>query len=511
MADSEIREGFLCPICVKDLGTISQLQQHFEDEHSTEDKAVLQQLKGLFGKAKRKILAAIDSDEEDTVDSGPSGHPGSSTAVSQSVDAGGIDPTLWEPQEIGCMRSHTDFFKPIRDARIDRYVVETNKLIIRLDKLVGPDVPSDPSRRKIFEKKVVQWAPDSHVNLCMTCGKSFGIMRRRHHCRLCGGVMCDKCSEFLSFSYAKKLTDPAFKPGNDTPLGIGFRRSNSTSSLNSMMTPEGEPHIRICWECRKLLERRAQQMEHRNSRPVIGQFYEKMRQHMETAEQLIPVYTQAAESLNLGEATYNLADAEEQKRKLVKLYEQIDALSKRISSMGLNDTEPPPAKMVQLQKAIRFHASQFIQENLMGLTPLPTQEQLVQLQAKRKAEIQRKIMLERQATMERQEKEKRAREEKERKQQEEIKRHQRKSSNDVIRVRSPSRGHQVPNKGWMPPDQSKASAATPDDDPMVQQMNNIKHYIKQAKDAQKWDEVHMLEENLKMLQSEFWRQSGFQN
>jgi hypothetical protein len=31
---------------MKDLGTVSQLQQHFEEAHSTEDKAVLQQLKG---------------------------------------------------------------------------------------------------------------------------------------------------------------------------------------------------------------------------------------------------------------------------------------------------------------------------------------------------------------------------------------------------------------------------------------------------------------------------------
>ena len=46
MADSEIREGFLCPICMADLGALSQLQQHFEDAHSSEDKDVLDQLKG---------------------------------------------------------------------------------------------------------------------------------------------------------------------------------------------------------------------------------------------------------------------------------------------------------------------------------------------------------------------------------------------------------------------------------------------------------------------------------
>ena len=55
-----------------------------------------------------------------------------------------------------------------------------------------------------FEKSVVQWAPDSDVNLCLTCGKAFTLTRRRHHCRLCGGIMCNKCSHFMPFTFASK-------------------------------------------------------------------------------------------------------------------------------------------------------------------------------------------------------------------------------------------------------------------------------------------------------------------
>ena len=43
----DIREGLLCPICMEDLGTINQLQSHFEEAHNTEeDKDVLQSFKG---------------------------------------------------------------------------------------------------------------------------------------------------------------------------------------------------------------------------------------------------------------------------------------------------------------------------------------------------------------------------------------------------------------------------------------------------------------------------------
>ena len=47
--NGEIREGFLCPICMQDLGTVYQLQQHFEEAHnSEEDHHVLQSFKGSF-------------------------------------------------------------------------------------------------------------------------------------------------------------------------------------------------------------------------------------------------------------------------------------------------------------------------------------------------------------------------------------------------------------------------------------------------------------------------------
>ena len=52
----EVKEGFLCPICMADLGDVIQLQVHFEENHSKEDPVFIQSLKDLFGKAKKKIL-----------------------------------------------------------------------------------------------------------------------------------------------------------------------------------------------------------------------------------------------------------------------------------------------------------------------------------------------------------------------------------------------------------------------------------------------------------------------
>ena len=57
-----------------------------------------------------------------------------------------------------------------------------------------------------YERGIVTWIPDSEVPACLNCGKSFGFLTRRHHCRLCGGIMCDKCSEFMASSYARKFS-----------------------------------------------------------------------------------------------------------------------------------------------------------------------------------------------------------------------------------------------------------------------------------------------------------------
>lgn len=38
-----------------------------------------------------------------------------------------------------------------------------------------------------------KWKSDSEASQCEKCAKEFGIFRRRHHCRQCGGLYCSDC------------------------------------------------------------------------------------------------------------------------------------------------------------------------------------------------------------------------------------------------------------------------------------------------------------------------------
>lgn len=49
---------------------------------------------------------------------------------------------------------------------------------------------SQSSRRYI----VPEWQPDSEAKDCPICGRTFGFLFRRHHCRKCGRVVCSECS-----------------------------------------------------------------------------------------------------------------------------------------------------------------------------------------------------------------------------------------------------------------------------------------------------------------------------
>lgn len=137
--DNDIIEGFLCPICKADLKTPDQLTSHFETVHK-EDQDVLKSLKLIFGKAKKKILNLDESDLKETFD----------RALKFTPE---VVNDYCEHQEFGSTRSLSEYYKAVRSAKLERYTAETNKLLIRLDKLVA-NMPSDQALRKVYEQEV---------------------------------------------------------------------------------------------------------------------------------------------------------------------------------------------------------------------------------------------------------------------------------------------------------------------------------------------------------------------
>ena len=98
MENDDIKEGFICPMCMKELVSAVLLQQHFEECHSN-DNDKLRNIRGMFGKAKRKFMDKIDGFETAagaTIETKGDG-------VHEPVLSRGVDPFLWDDQDFGKM------------------------------------------------------------------------------------------------------------------------------------------------------------------------------------------------------------------------------------------------------------------------------------------------------------------------------------------------------------------------------------------------------------------------
>ncbi|NWH60926.1 RBNS5 protein, partial [Geococcyx californianus] len=491
----EMREGFLCPLCLKDLQSFYQLQAHYEGEHSGEDRDVRGQLKNLVQKAKRAKKKLLKREGDDRTDSG-------SQERYESFSYGGVDPYMWEPQEVGAMRSHLSDFKKHRAARIDHYVVEVNKLIIRLEKLTSFDrANTDSAKIRAIEKSVVPWVSDQDVPFCPDCGNKFSIRNRRHHCRLCGSIMCKKCMELVSLPLASKLTSASKEAlgsrtsPNSSPNSVhGSRRGSisSISSVSSVLDEKDDERIRCCRHCKDTLLKREQQIDEKEYTPEIVKLYEKLRLCMEKVDQKAPEYIRMAESLNAGETTYSLEHANDLRVEIQKIYEFIDALSKKILSLGLHEDPQPHPKTLQLQRMIRYSATLFVQEKLLGLMSLPTKDQYEELK-KRRLHMVRWIKTFSVAFE--------SHGKQEEKPKDFISGSAAAVNGDATHLK---KGTVRKSEGWLPT--SSISRESEIADPLLQQIDNITSFIKQAKAANRIDEVHMLQENLRQLQDEYDQQ-----
>ncbi|KPJ19064.1 Rabenosyn-5 [Papilio machaon] len=426
--EDEILEGFLCPICKADLKSATQLTNHFESLHQ-EEQDVLKSLKEIFGKAKKIILNNDETELKETFDRALKFN-------SQEY----YYPN--EEQSLGVSRSSTDYFRGVRSARLERYATETNKLLIRLDKLVC-NMPSEPNQRKAFEQEVVPWLDGSSVKLCPNCAKAFNLTRRKHHCRLCGSLLCHDCSVFLDLTVAKSIVDPSIP-------------QTSTQPDQEVTEKNG---LRLCEHCYNLIELRKQIQERRNAKTAFVTAYEQMRSLMDQARPAVAMYEKMCQSLFDGETTYNLADVNAMRGKIGKLAEGIDLLSKQIVAHPAE----PGTRQARLQNSIRQAAAHYIKEDLLSLRKLPTEGQIEEVRRERYERAQKQIQLER----ERRERERDWREE------------------------AAGSGSRVEH------------ADVDENNPLIEQMNIIRGYIKDARKELRFEEVAILETNLKELKKEY--------
>ncbi|XP_064114141.1 rabenosyn-5-like [Macrobrachium nipponense] len=166
-----------------------------------------------------------------------------------------------------------------------------------------------------------------------------------------------------------------------------------------------------------------------------------------------------------------------------------------------------------LQRRIHSTSTAFLKENILSLSKLPTSQELKDMQERRKLEAEARLAAEKEASRQAEE---HAAEILRRRDQ------QKKDTPKTTPVRSASstpltfstlkKKHTeevLVDTGWGVDSSTFEISET--DDPMVQQMNIIRNFIRQAREADRYDEVATLEANLRELQEEFKKQQRLMN
>ncbi|KAH8852579.1 Rabenosyn-5 [Schistosoma japonicum] len=415
--DEIILEGFICPKCMLTFGTPDLLSQHFKVEHQN---IIIPENGECFPLNKSGLKTQSDASN--------------SFAFYNRKN---------EVQPLGMCHSLTSKFIELRKNHVNCSSLETNCLLIRLEKLIDVSETNE-SDRKAFEQAVVPWI-DAKVDLCPSCGKPFGlgaemtfpneedeyldssesntsiyrfwpsksnvarltnaildynpVYRRRHHCRLCGYILCADCSYFISIHNARNLlnalngqdsdifqvslnaADPNSQPKYSLESVVSFRKRN-TSSFKSGY------ELRICSICVNILKRKINSMKALSVDTPIIQMHIEFKELMKKVCEWLPSYTIIAESLNSGEQKYTLESARSMHSDLLQALQKIETLGRQFAEYGEPDSELYVNRVVaRLALAVYRRARHFVQNYLPPLQTLPTLKQYVNLTSQRKDEL----------------------------------------------------------------------------------------------------------------------------
>jgi len=513
---AEALEGFICPMCMADLKGENQLIVHFDEKHSREDPEIVKSFKELFIKAKKKIINKNDQENEqapvlENTDFSKEVY-GKESSLYHPVS--GIHKDILEEADSDIqVFDKFDQFREERAKRVDVRTMDINKFIVRLEKLMN-QLPSDPVKRRNHEQKVVPWINEKDVPRCPECASSFNMMKRRHHCRLCGGVMCEDCSDFVSFELAERLINPAtiskFNQSNDAPK-TSPNKSKAQAKKDELITNlldfagfgEDQRSFRSCKLCKEVLDKRDQRLRIKTAPdPDLVRYYCHLQKLLSQGEEMSQKYHKMADSLNNGESTYQIKEAQVLRMQVMKVAETVPVLAKKIEELP-----PDDAKCAKLQDRIRAAAMNFVKETLVGLPPTPTEAEFEDIKRQKAHEAAKRIEEEKKSALEAKIKS------------ESLKKNQPFSKTHILDAVSKKQLFPVTGNGATSRQSKKdvkiigqgfvstAGQETVDDDPLGQQIHNLKQFIKQAKAAGKFDDARILENNLKDFQEEHRRQT----
>ncbi|KAK0622050.1 FYVE zinc finger-domain-containing protein [Bombardia bombarda] len=291
----------------------------------------------------------------------------------------------------GLIRDHMAEFSAIRAKRVDRHRLEVQRLEKRLTKLTRmlADAPPEAvtngssllspvaslagqkNQRKMIEQSVVTWEDDAVVTNCPFCKQEFRSWTfRRHHCRMCGRVVCADPHTGCSSEVGLNVSSPTKVPSSEKP----------TTALNGQLHVD----VRMCRDCKSTIFSLQDFADSISHKPPDQRAYETLRQFERGIRMLMPSFQKSLLALqppdeddDYGDSNNShnkkpppthaqIQEAAKIRKRLTDAFAKYDVAAKRIRDMK---TSSPT--QLRLQKAIYASASTFLHTNLIPMKGVP--------------------------------------------------------------------------------------------------------------------------------------------
>ncbi|KAL8947512.1 MAG: hypothetical protein Q9222_006217 [Ikaeria aurantiellina] len=286
----------------------------------------------------------------------------------------------------GLEQDHTDEFIKFRRKTVDKTLLEVSRLEKRLTKLTQlltnppSEQPASPgnilwsfsnskNQRKHLEQSVVTWEEDSSVLRCPFCQQEFSNYTfRRHHCRLCGRVVCGDpitdCSSEIGLNVTKSVSFIRL------PMSFQWKlTSEGTNDANEKANGEIGVDVRMCKECRNTVFSKQDLAASIAHKPPDVKAYENLVQFEKGIRLMLPKFQRLLQALQDPDnppSPQTLAEASRVRKRLTDSFGQYNVAARRIRDMP---TESPTQQ--KLQKAIFQQAGNFLHVHMLPLKALP--------------------------------------------------------------------------------------------------------------------------------------------
>lgn len=300
------------------------------------------------------------------------------------------------------VRDLTLSFRNCRTVKNDERDMEVNRLETRLTKFYDYFLAAQLNRKvaniKKFELSVVNWERDSDHSACFICLRNFSLstMLRKHHCRLCGKIVCGSLDTQCSIEVPMNLMMQYLTINHEPRKYVELNQAHNKS-------------IRCCRNCKKtLFDKKLFQKDLNTPKIEVLRIYETMLIYRNKIESLLNVFKDSILTLNeLDNSTKQnhndtmnkflnnhetIQSISKERVKLKELFKKFDSLTKNLHRKLVNDEKNKLVNNdeLRLEKAIYSVCVTFLQENMSKLQEISLPQEPKTLEVPLKPKITKK-------------------------------------------------------------------------------------------------------------------------